>query len=186
MGLPNEKDHVEVMQAHLRSQVRKLTGLADTRGIELFSLIRMLTHLCEAIETKKLGEKGLSGPRWALLLRLFAEEKHGNREGITPTSLSRYQFVSKNTISALLRGLEEQGLIQRALDAEDYRLFRIQLTPAGRELIQSTAPERIQQMNEMLAGLSDEECNQLIALLAKLYRSLLATSKMSAMESREC
>jgi DNA-binding MarR family transcriptional regulator len=179
-----EKDVVAMMQAHIRSQVQELTGLADTRGIELFSLLRMVMNLCEVIETRLVGENGLSGPRWALLLRLFAEEKHGKREGITPTSLSRYRSVSKNTISALLRGLEEQGLIQRALDAEDYRLFRIQLTPAGRELVQSTAPERIRHMNEMLSGLSEEECEQLIALLAKLHRSLLTTLKASAAESR--
>jgi len=181
--IQEEKDSVAAMQAHIRSQVQKLAGLADTRGIELFSLLRMLMNLCEAIETKGLSEQGLSGPRWALLLRLFAEEKHGHSEGITPTSLSRCQGVSKNTISALLRGLEEQGLVQRTLDPEDYRLFRIQLTSAGRELIQSTAPKRIQHMNEMTSGLSDQECDQLIALLVKLYRSLQVTSKMFKIES---
>jgi DNA-binding MarR family transcriptional regulator len=170
------------MQSHVRRQLRNLSGLADTSGIQLLSLIRLVTNLCDAIESRRSDECGLSGPRWGLLLRLMAEEEHGNQEGITPTSLSRYQSVSKNTISALLRGLEHQGLAQRALDPADYRLFRIQLTPAARELIQSTAPQRIECLNRMVSGLSEEERGQLMPLLGKLYLSLLATSDMSRTE----
>jgi len=175
-------DHVEIMRAHMRSQMQNLTGLSDTSGIEVLSLIRMLTHLCEAVEARSCGENGLSRPRWGVLLRLLAEEKRGSPDGVTPTSLSRFQSVSKNTISALLRGLEEQGLVQRALDPADYRLFRIELTPAGRELIQSTAPKRIAHLNEMVSGLSASEREQLIVLLAKLYHSVLASSNISKTE----
>ena len=186
MSVPDRKtrDHVEIMQAHVRTQVRSLCGLDDTSGVELFSLMRMLMNLCAAIEAKTSGEDELSGPRWGLLLRLMAEEQRGNQAGITPTSLSHYQSVSKNTISALLRGLEEQGLIQRALDAEDYRVRRIQLTDAGRELVKTTAPKRMRHLNEMVSGLSGPECEQLIALLAKLFRSLMATSNISRTELR--
>jgi len=178
MDMPKHdgRDHLTMMQAHLRSHVQRLTGLTDTRGIEVLSLIRVLAKTCEAMESRAAGEGGLSGPRYGLLMRLFAEEEHGNHAGITPTSLSHFQSVHKNTISALLRGLEEQGLIQRAVDAEDYRAFRIQLTPAGRELVRSTAPQRIQDMNRVTSGLSDAEHDQLIALLTRLLRSLWTES----------
>ena len=181
MSLPNEKeqDRVEMMQAHVRRQLQDLSGLDDTSGMELVRLMRVLTNLCEAIHTQELSDDDLSGPRWGLLLRLFAEERHGRQAGITPTSLSRCQRVHKNTISALLRGLEEQGLVQRSLDPDDRRRFRIQLTPAGRERVQSTAPQRIQRLNQMVSGLSGPERAQLIALLTKWYRSLLAASNMS-------
>lgn len=52
-------------------------------------------------------------PRWGLLMRLYIEEVSGNMSGLSPSQLSHYQHVSKNTVSALLRGLEEQGLIAR-------------------------------------------------------------------------
>jgi DNA-binding MarR family transcriptional regulator len=177
-----EMNHIETMQAHMRSQMKNLTGLDDTSGIELVGLIRMLTHLCEAVETRDCGENGLSGPRWGLLMRLMAEEMRGNPQGVTPTSLSRFQSVSKNTISALLRGLEEQGFIRRALDPADYRIFRIQLTEAGRELVQSMASQRIGHLNQMVSGLSAAEREQLVALLAKLYRSVLDRSNTSKTE----
>jgi DNA-binding MarR family transcriptional regulator len=178
VSLPPEegRDHLQLMHDHLRRHIRELAGLEDTSGIELFGLMRMLMNLCEAIETQHLSESDLSGPRWGLLLRLFAEEQHGRADGVSPSALSRFQRVSRNTISALLRGLEEQGLVQRALDADDRRRFRIQLTAAGRELLQSTAPQRIHYLNHMVSGLSKLERQQLIGLLTKLYRSLVAAS----------
>jgi DNA-binding MarR family transcriptional regulator len=177
-----EQDRIHMMQDHVREHVRELTGLEDTSGIELFGLMRMMMNLCEAIETQHLSDSDLSGPRWGLLLRLVAEEQHGGMDGITPSSLSRFQRVSRNTISALLRGLEKQGLIQRALDRDDRRRFRIQLTAAGRQLVNSTAPKRIEHLNHMVSGLSRSEREQLIALLSKLYRSLQAASQAAIIE----
>lgn len=179
-----EQDHIHMMQDHVREHVRELTGLEDTSGIELFGLMRMMMNLCEAIETEHLRELDVSGPRWGLLMRLFAEEQDGGVDGITPSSLSRFQRVSRNTISALLRGLEEQGLIQRALDRSDRRRFRIQLTAAGRQLLESTAPKRIEHLNRMVSGLSRAEREQLIALLSKLYRSLRAASQTTMAEAQ--
>ncbi len=159
-------------RAHLRQHLQSLTGIDDPSGIELLGLIRWASNLCDALEARACDDSGLSGPRFGLLLRLLAEEKHGHPEGVTPTSLSRFQSVSKNTISALLRGLEEQGLITRALDPQDYRTFRIRLTAAGRELVLSMAPGRMRTVNELASGLTADEREQLIALLGKLLRSL--------------
>ena len=172
---PKPKDHIEIMQTHVRNHVRNLCGLDDTSGIELLGLMRMLMNLCETIESQWSGQDELSGPRWGLLLRLMAEEARGNQAGITPTSLSHFQGVSKNTISALLRGLEGQGLVQRGLDPVDYRVRRIHLTAAGRELVKTAAPKRMRCLNAMVSGLSAAEREQLTALLAKLFRSLMAT-----------
>jgi len=171
-----QRDRVERVRSHIRQHVQSVGGAALIVGLEVATLIRMVANLYEAIGTYHLGASGLSAARWRLLLHLFAEEQRGNTGGVTPTHLSRCEDVSKNTISALLRGLEEQGLIQRALDPTDRRLFRIQLSAAGRELVASTAPQRIAHLNGLLADLTPGEQAQLVDLLARLYRSLLAHS----------
>jgi DNA-binding MarR family transcriptional regulator len=182
MCLPEDKDHVERMRTHMRTQAKLLTGLEDTSGIEMLSMMRMVMNLYESIECERTGGGELSGPRMGLLLRLTAEEQAGNYQGITPTALSKSQQVNKNTISALLRGLEDQGLIQRTLDPEDRRLFRIQLTPAGREWVKVFFPKRMVFLNQIASGLNAEERLQLTALLAKLYRSLLTVTKTSKID----
>jgi len=171
--LSQKEQEREQFLTHMRILIKTLFGIEDTSGVELFSLIRHLSQLGEALECQPADEKDLSGPRWRLMLHLAAEEHIGNSAGVTPTSISERQRVSKNTISALLRGLEEQGLIQRELDPADYRLFRIQLTPAGRDLIHATAPQRLNHLNQMAASLTYEEREQLMALLGKLHNALL-------------
>ena len=165
-------DKHQRIRDHLRQQMRQLSGLEDVTGIELFTLLRVAANLGDAVETRLSPDAALSGPRFALLLRLYVEEQMGNEAGLTPTHLSHAQNVSKNTISSLLRGLEEQGLIARTLDPLDYRLFRIQLTPAGRELVLATAPSRLATLGQLAAGLTQGERQQLVTLLEKLCRSL--------------
>lgn len=167
-----ESNH-ERIRDQLRQQVRRLSGTDDVSGIELFTLLRVAANLAEGLEGRCCAESTLSGPRFGLLLRLLVEEQLGNAEGLTPTHLSHSQNVSKNTISSLLRGLEEQGLIARNLDRQDYRLFRIQLTPGGRQLVLATAPARLGSLNQLSAGLNPQERQSLISLLDKLCRLLV-------------
>ncbi len=152
-----------------------LGGLAegvDPTGLELVRLIHMLGNLYASEAENQVNGVAMSGPRWRLLLRLFMEELHGQTEGLAPSYLSRCQNVSKNTISVLLRGLEEHGWVERTLDPEDRRVFRMRLTPAGRDLIRTSAPERLAHLNALVDDLSAEERTQLIRLLSKLHRSL--------------
>jgi DNA-binding MarR family transcriptional regulator len=172
MHCEEPSDRIQNMRAHLRERLRALTGLEEATGIEISSLVRMIGNQYEALTEPQSKGDGLSGPRWVLLLRLAAEEDNG-RPSITPTDLSQSQNVSKNTISALLRGLEEQGLISRELDPDDRRIFRIRITPAGRNLIRDTAPQRVAWMNQLVTQLTPEEQTQLIQLLGKLYCSLV-------------
>ncbi len=166
-----EWDQVRI---HIHEHLKTLFNLDDSSGIELFVMLQRVAHLSRMLDTQLYDDMELSGPRWRLLLRLLVEEELGNTTGLTPTVLSQAQRVSKNTISALLRGLEAQGFIQRTHDAGDLRTFRIQLTGAGRDYLRSTAPRRMEQLNLLLSGISSDEKAQLTGLLEKLQRSLLA------------
>jgi DNA-binding MarR family transcriptional regulator len=156
----------------IRSLVQSLVGDAGMTGLELFRWLHMVTNAYVGAADEHLRASGLSGPRWVLLLRLLAEERCGCGEGVSPTHLSQRQNVSKNTISVLLRGLEEQGLIERSLVPDDRRAFHIHLTDAGRALVEATAPEHIAFLNAVASSLTAEESAQLIGLLQKLYRPL--------------
>ncbi len=160
------------LSAAARALAHELSGGADTSGMELARMVRRTARLYEAIVGQDLRADGVSGPRFMLLIRLYAEERRGDGQGISPTHLSQCQRVSKNTISSMLRGLEEQGLIERAIDAADKRVFRIRLSDAGRELVRATSPEHFARMNELAAALSEDEREQLAALLTKLTASL--------------
>jgi DNA-binding MarR family transcriptional regulator len=163
---------IEKILAYMREMAVNLTGKDESAGFQISALIHMLANRSENVFHPKEGEDELSGPRLGLLARLLEQEHHGNTCGITPTEFSQNQHVSRNTISALLRGLEDQGYIERRLDPEDRRLFRIYLTEKGREIVKKRAPERITRANQMVSGLTPDEQAQLIHLLSKLFDSI--------------
>lgn len=167
--------NIESMRSKVRDHVHAIAGEeADTLGTELIKMIRMIDHSLIVTAEQRAGENALSGARWGLLMRLMVEEQRGNSAGITPTELSYHQHVGRNTISALLRGLEEQGLVERHLDAIDRRIFRIRLKDDGRRLIARDGPERIRFANGLVSGLSQGEQEQLLVLLTKLFKSIQA------------
>ena len=163
----------EQAQALLYQHLQEMAPGESLHGIELINLLRMNMHFVEAIiaQHPRLGE--LSGPRMGILMRLMAEEDMGNSQGVNPTRLSHYQNVKKNTVSSLISGLEEQGLVERTINPEDKRGFNIRLTRLGREIITASMPERICFLNQVTAGLTDSEKKQMIGLLIKLRGSLI-------------
>ena len=151
-------------------------GVTNIEGVEIMRLIRMISVAYESILSAAMREQGLSGPRWRLLLHLYMAEEMG-RPPLSPTDLSQLQHVSKNTISSLLRSLEEQGLVVREINPADRRQIHLRLTDAAREHIRRVTPQHVRLLNELAAGLSDDERAQLIALLQKLRDSVLAHSQ---------
>lgn len=147
--------------------MEEMSNGSDIRGIEIAGTIRMLTRFFDLAVRQSTAYSELSGPRLGILLRLMVEDA-----GINPTHLSHMQNVKKNTISALISGLEEQGLVERSVDPVDKRGYIIRITPSGRELVKSTAPGRFEFMNHAVASLTSEEKDHLLVLLNKLHVSL--------------
>lgn len=176
MSIESSKQGFTGIHDHVQEHIRSLTRLEKIEGIEIASLIRMTANLYDVLREQRIGNSSLSGPRWGLLIRLMAEEARGNPE-VTPTYLSRCQSVSKNTISALIGGLEAQGLVSRRLNPEDKRNFYIRISPAGKELVHQNAPKHARYLNELAGNLSTAEQTQLVELLARLYNSILEHAK---------
>lgn len=74
-------------------------------------------------------------------------------------------------------------MVERTLDQQDRRFFRIRLTAAGRELILKKAPVWLDRLNGLAAGLSAEEKVELIRLLTTLHGSLASTAREAMPEA---
>lgn len=163
-------------------------GIEQSRGMDLMRALMGAARMLEAIADHGLQTTGLSLPRLRLLLWLAVEEQCGNSAGISPSALSHYQHISKNTVSSLLASLEEQGLIERALSQEDRRSFNIRLTKAGRERIRAALPEHSEYVKDTFAGLTVDEQKTLLKLLQKLQQSLrqqIADKKLESYAHRQ-
>ena len=140
-------------------------------GMEVLRLIKVCAGAYDRILGERMRNEEISLPQWRILIRLYLAERN-SQSALTPTDLAHSQCLSKNTISAHLRALEELRLIERQLDPNDLRAFRIRLTTDSRSLIRSSTPLHLEFLNDLIAQLTLEECEMLQGLLAKLVESL--------------
>ncbi len=146
-------------------------GVTHAHGMEILRLVKMCAGTYDRILGARLRNEGVSLPQWRILIRLYLAERN-DQPTLSPTDLAHSQCVSKNTISAHLRALEDSRLIERQLDPSDLRAFRIRLTPDSRSLIRASTPLHFEFLNDLVGKLSTQESEMLQGLLAKLLESL--------------
>ncbi|MBN1286560.1 MAG: MarR family transcriptional regulator [Anaerolineae bacterium] len=151
---------------HVRRAIAETMGIDDLTLFDILRALGFAHHILEQLGEALVGREDLSAARMHILMRLRVAEKLDHR--VSPTELSRYHNVSRNTISALLRGLEDQGLIERTLDSKDRRRFYIRLTEAGRAAVKGRVPGVAMRMADVFADFTPEERATLLALLDKL------------------
>lgn len=149
------------------------TALADAppgtkASLRLWLRLLTCTTLIEAEIRRRLrAEFNTTLPRFDMLAAL---DRDG--EGLTLGDVSRRMMVSNGNVTGLATRLEAEGLVERRLDAEDRRAFRLRLTARGaREFArQSRAHEAW--IAELLGTLSEVERGQLHRLLGRTKTSI--------------
>lgn len=172
-SIHERQDERDLFHLKIYNQIKNLLQIENMSGVEILSSMSRIIQVVDRLDSYHADDRQtITGPRFRLMLHLFLKEQVGNEAGLTPTELSQFQQVSKNTTSALLRGLEEQGYIERELDPNDLRVFRIRLSDSGRRLMLEMTPVRIEGMNQLVSCLSEQEIDQLTQLLTKLRHSI--------------
>ncbi len=162
----------EQRNAQLSDFIRRVDPEADPTSILLFRQVRKVDHLLTRAAEKELEIAGLSWPKFQLLLALQGNETYGTGGGLQPSELSELQGIPRNTVSELLAGLEEEGLISRELHGTDRRKFVIRLTPQGRKTLKSKLGTHFREITKCFAALGAQERATLLELLTRLTQSL--------------
>jgi DNA-binding MarR family transcriptional regulator len=145
----------------------------DLEEMDLFHKLKAVNRLLSQLVDGYQMTDRLSVARMRLLIRLAVASEMGQPEGVLPSDLSRMLGVSRNTVSALLNGLEEQGLVERHLHPTDRRQFLIQITSDGLDMVHSRAPVFAEFVASLFGDLSAEERVNLRVLLDKLFGVLV-------------
>jgi DNA-binding MarR family transcriptional regulator len=98
------------------------------------------------------------------------------RDGIAvnPKAICTLYRHDSGALTRVIDQLAERGLLERVRRDRDRRKVELQLTPAGRETIESLIPLVVDKLNEVLADFSKTEFQELLRLLMKLNTTLLA------------
>jgi DNA-binding MarR family transcriptional regulator len=87
---------------------------------------------------------------------------------VSQAGLGRTLRVDPKDMAAIVRDLDEQGLIVRAPDPADRRRNAVSLTEAGARLLARTEKLGEEANAELTAALSDAEREHLVALLGRI------------------
>ncbi|MCL2428137.1 MAG: MarR family transcriptional regulator [Alphaproteobacteria bacterium] len=90
---------------------------------------------------------------------------------LTQRELGRKVLTSAGNMTDVIGKLERRGLITRCHPEADRRSLLVDLTPAGRALIERVFPAHARDIAEAMAGLSAGELDRLGQLLRKLGKA---------------
>jgi DNA-binding MarR family transcriptional regulator len=98
------------------------------------------------------------------------------RDGIAvnPRDICMQFRHDSGALTRVIDQLAERGLLERVRRDRDRRKVELQLTPAGRETIESLIPLVVEKLNLALDDFSGDEVHELQRLLVKLNTRLLA------------
>jgi DNA-binding MarR family transcriptional regulator len=162
-------DHVDRVIAEWANERPDL----ETEPFAIVGRIGRAGHLLDAAVETNLANHGLSRWGWDVLTAL---RRAGSPYRLTPTSLYRSLMRTSGAISNRLNRLEQEGLLRRVPDPADGRGVIVELTPAGRRLVDKVIAGHLETERRILAPLSRTEQRELQTLLHKL---------LLALESRE-
>jgi DNA-binding MarR family transcriptional regulator len=108
---------------------------------------------------------GLAAPRLSALSVIVF------RGPITIGELAAAEQVRPPTITRLIAGLEEDGLVEREGDPSDRRIVRVRATAAGTRLLEEGRRRRIEELTSELARLSPSDLellNKAVGLIEEI------------------
>lgn len=135
---------------------------ADVTAVSSFlHLLRVATDLSVALDTC-LSKHGLLQGRWWVLILLMREESKTS----TPSILADKVGVTRATMTGLIDGLEQSGLVVRVFAKDDRRSVLIGLTEAGQAKLDVVMPDYYRRLRQCMQALNEEKRAQLQQILS--------------------
>jgi DNA-binding MarR family transcriptional regulator len=128
-------------------------------------LIREITANANQYVGAQAAEYGIKYGQFEYFLLIF------NEPGINQLELARKKGVGKASVTKALKKLEEQGFINRTVDAEDKRNLRCYVTEKGAAIADELIGLSAHIETDIFAGFSEEEKEQFYSYLQRLLNN---------------
>jgi DNA-binding MarR family transcriptional regulator len=153
--LPAERKVTEAL-GHLPLDFRAMAAVSN--------LFRASAAIRRHMEAKVLADDRMS---WTSFVALWVLWVWGEMES---RDLAAAVGISRPTSSGVVTTLERRGFVARSRAAEDGRLVRVSLTPAGRRKIERLFPRFNAEEVAVTSHLQPEQQEQLAVLLRSMLR----------------
>jgi DNA-binding MarR family transcriptional regulator len=124
----------------------------------------LISSVLERAGNRQAEQHGLTLPQWLALGSIG----QGGAEGITHSELGSRLMLSKAPITGIVDRLERGEYVQRVPDPKDRRVSRIVICDKGEETWQKVRQALRDQATEQVSGLTPDEQETLLGLMARL------------------
>jgi len=142
------------------------TSTTDKQAIRAWLSVVRAYHLCDAVMAARLAGLGVRTAEHEVLANLVRDP------GISQQVLAARCFTAKSHISALLRSLEERGLVRREQDPSDARARRLFVTRSGDALAKKTIAAQSEIVAAMTRAVSARDMAVIEAAMARVCERL--------------
>ncbi|WP_205408896.1 MarR family transcriptional regulator [Listeria goaensis] len=132
------------------------------------NLLRSIMHKSRESMEKRVKDMGVSSQQGRMISYIAQNED----KGLIQKDLAEVFQRRSASITSMLQGLEKKGYIERRIPGNNERQKNIYALPKGKALIAETNEAFYEAEKELVHALSEEEVQQLTALLRKIDRSL--------------
>lgn len=166
-------DHVDGLQA---AWARARPDV-DTRPAGVVGRIGRAARLLDTGISETFARHDLTRGSFDVLAAL---RRNPPEHQLSPTELYQSLMRTSGAMTHRLHRLEAAGLVARVPDPVDGRSTLVELTPAGRGLIDTVLEEHLATERGLLSALSAAEQDTLVGLLRKLLLALEADPSLTA------
>lgn len=166
-GTLDHVDRVLIQWASVRPDL-------ETTPLAFVARLGRAAAFVDAGVTAKLAEFGLTREAFDVLASL---RRAGPPFRLSPTELYVGLMRSSGAMTHRLAQLEDARLVRRVADPEDRRGLLVELTRRGRALVDTVAPQHLENERRLISALTTREQKQFIDLLRKLLISFEAASQ---------
>lgn len=129
--------------------------------------LSVLTNRISAAIARLYSERfDLSTPEWRAMAAL------GNTPGLSASEVASRTAMDKVQVSRAVASLTEKGRIARMPDAEDGRVTRLKLSPAGQAIYDEIVPLALELETRLFETLTAEERISFDRIMQKLSRQI--------------
>lgn len=141
----------------------------DVSPMAVLGRLARVARLCDVRLSQTFSIHNLDAASFDVLATL---RRAGRPYRLTPTELQRSAMVTSSAIAQRLNRLETRGFIVRKSSDADGRVTDVVLTQQGLRLIEKALPAHVANEHHLLAGLSEDQKQQLASLLVQLFDSV--------------
>lgn len=136
------------------------------KKFELYRSLKSIFLHIDNHEKAFLAQFGLNVPRFYVLLHVE------NNPGINYIDLSDLLLCTKSNTTRVVRSMQKDGMINREVDQNDRRSYRLTLTKAGRDLYNRVYPDYKKLVDRLMSTLDKAKIDDYLRASSEIENTL--------------